>query len=74
MSQVNYTTMSDEELRQHFLRHRDDKRALRTYLDRLSERPREIITTVDDPDFDAKIQAVVLRKMQAESPNNDVGD
>jgi hypothetical protein len=73
MSQVNYTTMSDEELRQHFLKHRDDKMALRAYLDRLSERPREIITTVDDPDFDTKIQAAILRKMQAESPNNDVG-
>jgi hypothetical protein len=24
------------------------------YLDRLGDRPREIITTVDDPDFDEK--------------------
>jgi hypothetical protein len=72
MSQVNYTTMSDEELRQHFLRHRDDKMALRTYLDRLSDRPHEIITTVDDPDFDAKIQSAILRKMQTERSENDV--
>jgi hypothetical protein len=63
MSQVNYTTMSDEELRQHFLRHRDDKMFLRAYLDRLSERPHEIITTVDDPDFDTKIQSAILRKI-----------
>jgi hypothetical protein len=72
MNQVNYTTMSNEELRQHFLRHRDDKTALRAYLDRLSERPHEIITTVDDPDFDAKIQSAILRKMQTESSKNDV--
>jgi hypothetical protein len=71
MSQVNYTAMSDEELRQYFLRHRDDKKALRAYLDRLSKRPREIITTIDDPDFDAKIQAAVLRQMQAAGNNGD---
>ena len=65
MSQVNYAAMSDQELRQHFLKHREDKMALQAYLDRLSSRPRNIITTVDDPDFDAKIQAAVLQQMQA---------
>lgn len=71
MSQVNYAAMSDEELRQHFLRHREDKTALRAYLDRLSDRPREVITTVDDPDFDAKIQAAILRQMQAADDNGE---
>ncbi|HLO49219.1 MAG TPA: hypothetical protein VK211_12445 [Kamptonema sp.] len=71
MSQVNYAAMSDEELRQYFLRHRQDKMALRAYLDRLSYRPRHIITTVDDPDFDAKIQAAVQRQMQAADSNGE---
>ena len=65
MNQVNYAAMSDQELRQHFLRHREDKVALQTYLRRLGDRPREVITMVDDPDFDAKIQAAILRQMQA---------
>jgi hypothetical protein len=65
MSQVNYVAMSDEELRQYFLQHRDDKMALIIYLDRLNQRPHEMITTVDDPDFDAKIQDAILRKMEA---------
>jgi hypothetical protein len=65
MSQANYAVMSDQELRQHFLRHREDKLALRAYLDRISARPRKVIATVDDPDFDAKIQAAVLQQMQA---------
>lgn len=65
MSQVNYAAMSDQELRQHFLSHREDEAALRAYLDRLSNHPREVITTVDDPDFEAKIQAAVLRQMQS---------
>ena len=46
MNQVNYPAMSDQELKQHFLRHREDKTALRAYLDRLSDRPREVITVV----------------------------
>jgi hypothetical protein len=65
MNEVNYAVMSDQELRQHFLKYREDKLALRAYLDRLRDRPRNIITTVDDPDFDAKIQAAVSRQMQA---------
>ena len=71
MNQVNYAAMSDEELRRHFIQHREDKIALRAYLDRLGERPRDIITTVDDPDFDAKIQSAVLHKMQLVDINRD---
>jgi hypothetical protein len=71
MSQVNYATMSDRELKQYFLRHREDKTALQTYLDRLGDRPQEIITTVDDPDFDEKIQAAILRQLQAVDGNSE---
>lgn len=63
MSQVDYAAMSDQKLRQYFLLHREDKVALRAYLDRIGDRPRTVITTVDDPDFDAKIQAAVLKQM-----------
>jgi hypothetical protein len=65
MSQIDYAVMSDVELRRYFLRHRDDKEALQAYLNRLGDRPRQIITTVDDPDFDAKIQAAILQKMRS---------
>jgi hypothetical protein len=71
MNPVNYATMSDSELRHYFLRHREDKTALRVYLDRLSERPHSVITTVDDPDFDSKIQAAILRKIHAQNSNNE---
>lgn len=67
MSQADYAVMSDVELRQYFLRHREDKEALQAYLDRLDDRPRQVITTVDDPDFDAKIQAAILQKMRSAS-------
>ena len=71
MSQVNYTALSDQELRQYFLLHREDKLALQAYLERLGDRPRTVITTVDDPDFDAKIQAAVLKQMQAAGNNTE---
>jgi predicted metal-dependent RNase len=70
MNPVNYATMSDRDLKQYFLSHREDKIALQTYLDRLNSRPRHIITNVDDPDFDIKIQAAILQKLQAADNNN----
>lgn len=60
MNPINYGAMSDGELKQYFLRHREDKLALRAYLDRLADRPRHVITTVDDPDFEGKLQASVM--------------
>lgn len=71
MNQVNYAAMSDQDLKRYFLQHRDDKAALQAYLDRLNDRPHEVITTVDDPDFDAKIQAAILRQMQAADSNGE---
>jgi hypothetical protein len=65
MMMVNYDDMSDEQLRRYFIEHRNDKVAFQAYLDRLNQRPREIITTVDDPDFETKIQAAIERKIQA---------
>ncbi len=64
MNQINYAAMSEKDLKQYFLQHREDKTALQAYLDRINEHPRQIITTVDAPDFDAKIQAAIRQQMQ----------
>ena len=71
MSQINYTALSDQELRHYFLLHRENKLALQAYLERLGDRPRTVIATVDDPDFDAKIHAAVLKQMQAAGNNTE---
>ncbi|MGB0564257.1 MAG: DUF6887 family protein [Spirulinaceae cyanobacterium] len=68
MSQVDYAVMSIQELRQYFLRHREDKAALRAYLERLNSQSKAVITTVDDPDFEVKIQAEIERQMKSISP------
>ncbi|MDY6900355.1 MAG: hypothetical protein SWZ49_20105 [Cyanobacteriota bacterium] len=36
MSRVNYDAMSDDELKQYFLKHRGDETAFQTYLDRIN--------------------------------------
>jgi hypothetical protein len=72
MSQVDYTAMSYKELRRYFLKHREDKAAFQAYLARRRERSAEgssaslsrpIITRVDDPDFDNKIQTAIRQQL-----------
>jgi len=70
MSQTNYDAMSDAELKQYFLRHRGDQAAFQAYLDRINQRPRRIIASPDDPNFDEKVQAAIRQKLEARSRNN----
>lgn len=48
MSRINYDAMSDAELKQYFLKHRGDQAAFQAYLDRINQRPRQIIASPDD--------------------------
>lgn len=76
MSQVNYNSMSDSELKQYFLKHRGDQAAFQAYLDRINQRPLRIIASLSDPDFDEKVQAAIRQKLEAvrsgssQQPNN----
>jgi hypothetical protein len=63
MNQINYAAMSEQELRQYFLQHRNDKLALTAYLERRNQVKRPIIAQVDDPDFDTKIQAAIQQQI-----------
>ena len=65
MSQVNYDAMSDAELKQYFLKNRQDQAALEAYLDGLNQRPRSLIASPGDPDFNEKIQAAIRQKLKA---------
>ena len=64
MSQINYDAMSDAELKQYFLKHRGNQAAFQAYLDRINQRPRRIIATPDDHDFDEKVQAAIRQKLE----------
>lgn len=63
MNQVNYAAVSDRELKRYFLEHRQDQAVLQAYLERRRRRSVQIITTVDDPDFDVKIQAAIRQQV-----------
>jgi hypothetical protein len=65
MSNINYAAMSDNELKQYFLKHRGNQAAFQAYMDRINERPHKIIASPDDPDFDEKVQAVIRQKLEA---------
>jgi len=64
MSQIDYAAMSDRELKQYFLNHREDEAALQAYLERRRKRSSGVIAKVGDPDFEAKIDAVIGEKLQ----------
>lgn len=64
MNQIDYAAMSDQELKQYFLEHREDKTALQAYLNRRHRRSALVITTVDDPDFDTKIQLSIRQQIR----------
>ena len=64
MNNINYETMTDAELKDYFLKHRNNKSALQAYLDRINQNSKEVIANPSDPDFDEKIQAVILKKLQ----------
>jgi hypothetical protein len=70
MSRTNYDAMSDVELKQYFLKHRGDQAAFQAYLDRINQRPRRIIASPDDPDFDEKVQAAIRQKLEAARSRN----
>jgi hypothetical protein len=68
MAEVNYKAMSDAELKQLF-RQGQNEAALQVYLDRLNQKPRHVIATADDPDFDQKIEAEIQRRLAMKNPS-----
>jgi hypothetical protein len=74
MNPVNYAEMTDLELKQYFLSHRQEEDAFQAYLARYRSQPRAAITKVGDPDFDRKIQAAIEQKMQAHKAQQDLSN
>ncbi|NJK51365.1 hypothetical protein HC931_27675 [Candidatus Gracilibacteria bacterium] len=64
MSQVNYELMSDRELKQYLLTHRDDKAAFHAYMDRRHQRQKHILIEageIDDLPFNEQVKIVAER-------------
>jgi hypothetical protein len=59
-SQVNFDAMSDAELKRYFLSNRQDQAAFQAYLDRFSQRPKSLIASPRDPNFDGSSGYLVI--------------
>jgi hypothetical protein len=63
MSQIEFDSMSLDEAKQYFLKHRDDQKAFEVYMDKLHQSGRAIIIDPTDPDSEAKAQAAIQQKL-----------
>ena len=63
MNQVNYTAMSDQELKSYLLTYKDDKEAFYAYMDRRKSRHRDAAIQLNDPAWEEKIIAVIQKQL-----------
>ena len=66
MSNINYASMSDEELKRYFLEHRTDE-AFYAYMDRLNDQPKKVIIEAGELDhlpFEEQIR-ITAQRMRA---------
>ena len=50
MKQVNYSEMSDRELKKYLLQHKDNKDAFQAYFDRKKQQPKQVIIGANELD------------------------
>ncbi|MEM1393276.1 MAG: hypothetical protein AAF757_32250 [Cyanobacteria bacterium P01_D01_bin.116] len=63
MNPVNYTQMSDKQLKKHLLKNRNDKAALQVYLSRRHQHSNPVIATLNESDFEDKILTAIRDQM-----------
>ncbi len=64
MKSVNYTNMSDQELKQYLLEHKDNKEAFHAYLDRKQQHPKQVLIGVNELDpltLDQQVELITQR-------------
>jgi hypothetical protein len=57
--------------KKYFLRHREEITAFHACMDRINQRPRRIIASPNDPDFDEKVRAAIRRKLATAKKQTD---
>lgn len=68
MTQANYTTMSDQELKHYLFTHRDDQEAFHAYMGRRRSRPHTTPIGFNDPAWEEKITALVRAQLDSNRP------
>lgn len=57
--------MSDRELKQYILTHRDDREAFYAYMDRRHSGPRKVAIKLDDPAWQEKMISTIQMKLNS---------
>jgi hypothetical protein len=65
MTEVNYAAMSDRDLKQYILTHRQDQSAFHAYLERRQSRPRGTAIEVDDPNWEEKMISAIQAQLDS---------
>ena len=61
---IDYRKMSDQELKQYLIAHKDDKDAFYAYMDRRQSRTNKVSIAYDDPEWDSKIIEAIHLQME----------
>ena len=59
MNPVNYTQMSDKQLKKYLVKNRNDKAAIQVYLNRRHQHSNPIIATLNESNFEDKILTAI---------------
>lgn len=63
MSQIDYASMTLDEAKRYFLKHRNDQEAFYAYMDKLRRSGRAIVIDPTDPDSEAKAIAQIQERL-----------
>jgi hypothetical protein len=66
MNDVNYATMTDRELKQYMLSHREDRSAFQAYIDRRQSRPDRTIIQINDPNWEQKVLSAMRSQLNSQ--------
>jgi len=66
MTKVNFAAMSDRQLKQYILSHRDDQEAFYAYIDRRNSRPNKLTIKFEDPAWEEKIISAIKTQLNSE--------
>ncbi|MEB3211909.1 MAG: hypothetical protein VKL39_11170 [Leptolyngbyaceae bacterium] len=68
MNQINYTTMTDAELKRYLLANRDDLDAFHAYMDRRAQQGSGSGIAADDPEWEAKVLTLIQHQLTQNAP------
>jgi hypothetical protein len=67
MKQIDFASMSDQELKHYLVRHRDDQAAFYAYMDRRQGRSNKAAIELDDPNWQDKVVAMIQEQLSTNS-------